>query len=123
MGKVILLVEDDEDNRDLVEFIIARSRLDVELMIAENGEEAIKCVHKRKPDLIFMDIQMPVMDGFTAIQIIKADPELSAVPIIALTALARHEDILKTKAIGCVEHCTKPIDPEEFIKIIINYIC
>jgi CheY-like chemotaxis protein len=122
MGKLILVVEDDEDNRDVVEFLINRSHLDVELMMAENGEEAVQCVRKRKPDLILMDMQMPIMDGYTAVPMIKADPELSAIPIIAFTALARPEDIARTKSIGCIEHCTKPMDPEQLIKLIQNYI-
>jgi CheY-like chemotaxis protein len=122
MRKLILVVEDDEDNRDLVEFLINRSHLDVELMMAENGEEAVQCVRKRKPDLIFMDMQMPVMDGYTAVPIIKADPELNGIPIIAFTALARPEDIARTKSIGCIEHYNKPMDPEQLIQLIQKYI-
>jgi CheY-like chemotaxis protein len=122
MGKLILVVEDDEDNRDLVEFLINRSHPEIELMMAENGEEAVQCVRKKKPDLILMDMQMPIMDGYTAVPMIKADPELSAVPIVAFTALARPEDIARTKSIGCIEHYTKPMDPEQFIKLIQKYI-
>jgi CheY-like chemotaxis protein len=122
MGNLVLLVEDDDDNRDLVEFVVTRSQLDIELMMAENGKEAIRCVHEKKPDLILMDMQMPVMDGFTAVSIIKADPELSAIPIIAFTALARPEDIVKIKSIGCIEHYTKPMDPEKLVQLIKKYI-
>jgi two-component system cell cycle response regulator DivK len=122
MGKLILLVEDDEDNRELVDFVITRSRLDVELVMAENGEEAIQCMRKKKPDLILMDMQMPIMDGYTAVPIIKADPELSAIPIIAFTALARPEDIARTRSIGCIEHHTKPMEPEQLVKLIQKYI-
>jgi two-component system, sensor histidine kinase and response regulator len=121
-GKLILVVEDDEDNRALVEFLINRSYLDVELMMAENGEEAVQCVRKKKPDLILMGMQMPIMDGDTAVPIIKADPELSSISIIAFTALARPEDIARTKSIGCIEHYTKPMDPEQLIKLIQKYI-
>ncbi len=122
MTKVVLLVEDDEDNRDLVEFIVARSRLDIQLMIAENGEEALKRIRGKKPDLILMDMQMPVMDGYTAVSIIKADPQFSAIPIIAFTALARVEDIERSRSIGCAEHYTKPLDPEDLVKIINKYL-
>jgi CheY-like chemotaxis protein len=122
MAGVVLLVEDDEDNRDLVEFIVARSHLDIELTIAENGEDALKSIRKRKPDLILMDMQMPVMDGYTAVSIIKADPEFSAIPIIAFTALAREEDVERSRSIGCAEHYTKPLDPEILVKIINRYL-
>ncbi len=122
MAKVVLLVEDDEDNRDLVEFIVARSRLDIQLMIAENGEEALKRIREKKPDLILMDMQMPVMDGYTAVSIIKADPQFGAIPIIAFTALARAEDIERSRSIGCTEHYTKPLDPEDLVKIINKYL-
>jgi CheY-like chemotaxis protein len=62
------------------------------------------------------------MDGYTAVSIIKTDPKLSDIPIVAFTALARPEDITRTKSIGCVEHYAKPIDPEELLKIIKKYI-
>ncbi len=123
MGKIILVVEDDEDNRDLVEFLVNRNHLDVNLMMAENGEEAVRCVRKKKPDLILMDMQMPIMDGYTAVPIIKADPDLSAIPIVAFTAPARPDDIARTKSIGCIEHYNKPMDPEQLIKLIQKYIC
>jgi two-component system cell cycle response regulator DivK len=122
MTKVVLLVEDDEDNRDLVEFVVARSRLGIELQIAENGEDALKRVREKKPDLILMDMQMPVMDGYTAASIIKADPQLRSIPIVAFTALARSEDVERSRSIGCVEHYTKPMDPEELVKIINKYV-
>lgn len=122
MGKTILVVEDDEDNRDLLEFVIGRSHLNVELVMAENGEEAIQCARRKKPDLILMDMQMPIMDGYTAVPLIKSNPELSAIPIIAFTALARPEDIARTRSIGCIEHHTKPMDPQQLVKIIQKYI-
>jgi two-component system cell cycle response regulator DivK len=116
------LVEDDEDNRDLVEFVVARSRLGIELQIAENGEDALKRVREKKPDLILMDMQMPVMDGYTAASIIKADPHLRSIPIVAFTALARSEDVERSRSIGCAEHYAKPMDPEELVKIINKYL-
>ncbi len=122
MAKVVLLVEDDEDNRDLVDFVVARSRLDIELEISENGKDALKRIQEKKPDLILMDMQMPVMDGYTAVSILKADPRFSSIPVIAFTALARPEDIERSRSIGCAEHYTKPMDPEELVKIIKKYL-
>ena len=122
MSKIILLAEDDEDNRDLVEFIIGRHNLGVELVMTENGKEAVDYVQQKKPDVILMDMQMPVMDGYTAISVLKSDPEFSSIPIIAFTALARQEDIIMTKSIGCVDHITKPVDPEELIRVLKKYL-
>lgn len=122
MRKVVLLVEDDEDNRDLAQFVVDRSHLDVELVIAVNGQEAVDSLKKKRPDLILMDMQMPVMDGYTAVSIIKADPVFNSIPIIAFTAQARPEDIARTKSLGCAEHYTKPMDPEELVNTIQRYI-
>jgi CheY-like chemotaxis protein len=122
MAKQILLAEDDEDNRDLMVFVVDRGGLDAELLLAENGQEAVDIARAKKPLLILMDMQMPVMDGFTAVKILKADPETSAIPIIAFTAQARAEDKELTRSIGCVEHYTKPMDPEELIALIRRYI-
>jgi len=122
MSKVVLLVEDDEDNRELVNFVISRSRLGLELMIAVNGQEAIDFIKIKRPDLILMDMQMPVMDGYTAVSAIKGDPQFRSIPIIAFTAQARPEDIARTRSLGCVEHYTKPMDPEELLNTIQKYI-
>jgi CheY-like chemotaxis protein len=122
MSKIILLAEDDEDNRDLMEFVIARSGLDVTMYTAENGQQAVQMAQAYKPVLILMDMQMPVMDGYTAVSIIKADPELANIPVIAFTALARPEDKIRTREIGCIEHYTKPMDPEELLSLIQKYL-
>ena len=122
MSHKILLVEDDEDNRDLVSFVLKRSKLDVELLIAENGEQAIQMATANPPNLILMDMQMPVMDGWQAVPLIKADERTKDIPIIAFTAQARAEDKARTKAIGCVEHYTKPMDPEELLTLIQKYL-
>jgi CheY-like chemotaxis protein len=122
MGKVVLLVDDDEDNRELVKFVVSRSRLDLELVIAVNGLDAIQYIKIKRPDLILMDMQMPVMDGYEAVSVIKGDPLFSSIPIVAFTAQARPEDIARTRSLGCVEHYTKPMDPEELLNTIQKYI-
>ena len=95
MSKKILLAEDDEDNRDLVSFVLQRSRLGAELIIAENGQEAVDKAFEHQPSLILMDMQMPVMDGWTAIPILKGDKRTKSIPIIAFTAQAKPEDKMK----------------------------
>ena len=122
MGKVIMLVEDDEDNRDLVSFVLQRSRLDVELVLAENGQEAIDKAVLNPPHLILMDMQMPVMDGWQAVPLLKADERTKDIPIIAFTAQAKAEDRARTRELGCVEHYTKPMDPEELLALIRKYL-
>lgn len=122
MSKVVLLVEDDEDNRDLVAFVIARSRMDVELVLAENGQEALDKSFAKPPDLILMDMQMPVMDGWQAVPILKADDRTKNVPIIAFTAQAKPEDKARAREMGCVDYYTKPMDPEELLALVQKYL-
>lgn len=122
MSRVVLLAEDDEDNRDLVTFVVKRSRLDIQLEIAENGQEAVEKAITTNPQLILMDMQMPVMDGWTAVPILKADDRTKHIPIIAFTAQAKPEDKQRTMAMGCVEHYTKPMDPEELLGLIQKYL-
>ena len=122
MSHIVLLAEDDEDNRDLVTFVVKRSRLDIQLEIAENGQEAVEKAVLSHPRLILMDMQMPVMDGWHAVPILKADDRTKDIPVVAFTAQARPEDKARTKEIGCVEHYTKPMDPEELLELIRKYL-
>lgn len=124
MSQVVLLVEDDEDNRDLVSFVVKRSGMDIQLEIAENGQEAVDKAFSSNPapSLILMDMQMPVMDGWHAVPILKADERTKNIPVIAFTAQAKPEDKARTKEMGCVEHYTKPMDPEELLSLIQKYL-
>lgn len=122
MAKRILLAEDDEDNRDLVSFVMKRSQMEIELLIAENGKEAVDLAVREIPDLILMDMQMPVMDGYQATQAIKRDAATTHIPVIAFTAQAKPEDKARTLQVGCVEHYSKPMDPEELLNVIRKYL-
>jgi two-component system cell cycle response regulator DivK len=86
MSKRILVVEDQPDNRQIIRDMLAPT--DYQITEAENGEEALAAITKQRPDLILMDIQLPIMDGYTAVSRIKADPGLRSVPIIAVTSYA-----------------------------------
>jgi two-component system cell cycle response regulator DivK len=86
MSKRILVVEDQPDNRQIIRDMLAPT--DYEITEAENGEEALAAIAKQRPDLILMDIQLPIMDGYTATSQIKADPALRSIPIIAVTSYA-----------------------------------
>jgi two-component system, cell cycle response regulator DivK len=80
------MVEDQPDNRQIIRDMLAPT--DYEITEAENGEEALAAVAKQRPDLILMDIQLPIMDGYTATRKMRADPTLGSIPIIAVTSYA-----------------------------------
>ena len=84
MSKLILAVEDQEDNMQILRDLLTSAGY--EIIEAENGEQALAAVAKRRPDLILMDIQLPIMDGYEATRRIKADPALRSIPIIAVTS-------------------------------------
>jgi two-component system cell cycle response regulator DivK len=86
MSKRILVVEDQPDNRQIIRDMLADT--DYEITEAENGEEALAAITKARPDLILMDIQLPIMDGYAATRRIKSDAALKSIPIIAVTSYA-----------------------------------
>ena len=104
----ILLVDDEELNVDMLKRRLERRGYEV--LVATNGEEAIAQARAGSPELILMDVKMPVMDGYEATRQIKADPALRAIPIIALTAQAMQDDRDKALAAGADEYETKPIN-------------
>jgi two-component system cell cycle response regulator DivK len=106
MSKRILVVEDQEDNRQIIRDML--SATDYEITEAENGEEALAAVTHQRPDLILMDIQMPIMDGYEATRRIKADPAFQAIPIIAITSYALSGDEQKARETGCDDYVPKP---------------
>lgn len=109
--KKILVVEDNLDNRRILVYRLKRMG-EFEIVEASNGEEAVTMVGRELPDLIFMDLKMPVMDGWEATRRIRLLPEGRRVPIIALTAQAMVGDEQKALAAGCDDYVAKPIvDP------------
>ena len=110
--KRILLVEDNEDNRRILLYRLKKIG-EFEILESANGEEAVAVVEASAPDLIFMDLKMPVMDGWEATRRIRALPGGAAIPIIALTAQAMAGDEQKALANGCNDYLAKPVvDPE-----------
>jgi two-component system alkaline phosphatase synthesis response regulator PhoP len=87
-----------------------------EVFEAKNGEEAIALVHKEKPDLVFLDVMMPLMNGYDVCQKIKSDPELNRVHVIMLTAKGQESDRVKGLAAGADEYMTKPFSPSKIIQ-------
>ena len=86
-----------------------------EIAEAENGEEALTAIAKQRPDLILMDIQLPIMDGYTATRLIKTDPALRSIPIIAVTSYALAVEERKARAAGCDDYVTKPFSPRQLL--------
>ncbi len=119
---VVLLAEDNADNRDLVRWALEASDLPIELVEAENGEVAVSLAKEVMPTLILMDMQMPVLDGWEATKRIRATEELRSIPIIALTAHAREEDRRKVLSIGCNDYLAKPLDTDELVKKVRQYL-
>jgi two-component system, sensor histidine kinase len=113
-NKTVLLVDDSDDNQFLVQTILSRWGLEVDL--ASNGKEAIEKVKKNNYDLILMDMQMPIMDGYTACaQLIK---DSCKIPIVALTANAMKEDRDRCLKVGCKDYLSKPIQRQHLFKVL-----
>jgi CheY-like chemotaxis protein len=104
----ILLVEDNEMNRDMLSRRLTRNGFEV--VIAVDGQQGVALATSERPDVILMDMSLPVMDGWEATRRVKADPATRAIPVIALTANAMVEDREKAMAAGCDDFDTKPVE-------------
>ena len=104
----LLLVEDNEMNRDMLSRRLQRRGYDV--ILAVDGEEGIKMAQTELPDLILMDMSLPLMDGWEATRRLKAAPETGSIPIVALTAHAMAGDRENAIEAGCDDYDTKPIE-------------
>jgi two-component system, cell cycle response regulator DivK len=104
----ILLVEDDEMNRDML--MRRLQRRNYQVVIAFDGAQGMQLAQSEEPDLILMDMSLPVLDGWEATRQLKASPETRTIPIIALTAHAMTDDHAKALQVGCDDYDTKPIE-------------
>jgi two-component system, cell cycle response regulator DivK len=120
MSKRILVVEDHEDNRRILRDLLTSAGYEV--IQAENGKEAVAAAARERPDLILMDIQLPLLDGYEATRRIKADPDLRAIPIIVVTSYALSGDEGKARAAGCDAYVTKPYSPRALLAKIRQYV-
>jgi two-component system cell cycle response regulator DivK len=118
--KRILVVEDQEDNRQILRDLLTNAGFD--MVEAENGEEAIASAQASRPDLILMDIQLPILDGYEATRRIKADPNLKSIPIIVVTSYALSGDEEKARLAGCDDHVAKPFSPRQLLAKIKEYV-
>ena len=121
MAVKILLVEDNEMNRDMLSRRLLRNGYDV--VMAVDGQQAVSMAATERPDLILMDMSLPVIDGWEATRRVKDSPQTQHIPVIALTAHAMAEDKDKAKAAGCDDFDTKPVDIQRLvgkIKALLN---
>ena len=112
----ILLVEDNEMNRDMLSRRLLRKGYEV--IVAVDGERGIAMATAEKPDLILMDMSLPVVDGWDATRTLKADPHTQNIPVIALTAHAMTSDRAKAFDAGCNDYDTKPVDLKRLLSKI-----
>ncbi|MFN3430999.1 MAG: response regulator [Candidatus Sericytochromatia bacterium] len=108
----VLLVEDLEENRRVIR-LLAR-RMGITLIEAVDGQEGIELAQREKPDVILMDLSLPILDGWTATTRLKADPATAHIPVIALTAHAMAIDEQRARQAGCDGYVAKPIDLASF---------
>jgi two-component system cell cycle response regulator DivK len=120
MTKRILVVEDTEDNRQIMRDLLSSAGYD--LVEAVDGAEGVAMAKSQRPDLILMDIQLPVLDGYEATRRIKADPALSHIPVIAVTSYALSGDEDKTRAAGCDGYVAKPFSPRQLLQKVREYL-
>jgi len=120
MKKCILVVEDQVDNRQILRDLLTSAGFD--LVEAENGKEAIAFAQASRPDLILMDIQLPILDGYEATRRIKADPDLKSIPIIVVTSYALSGDEEKARLAGCDDYVAKPFSPRLLLAKIKEYV-
>ena len=113
---LILLVEDNEMNRDMLSRRLIRKGYEIEFAV--DGAQAVEIATQKRPDLILMDMSLPVLDGWEATKKLKADPATAAIPIIALTAHAMNEDRERALEAGCDDYDTKPVELARLIEKI-----
>ncbi len=120
MAKKILLVEDNEMNRDMLSRRLERKGYEV--IVAEDGQQGVDMAAACHPDLILMDMSLPVLDGWEATRRIKAQETTKSIPIIALTAHAMASDEQKAREAGCDDFDTKPIDLARLLEKILGQL-
>lgn len=119
MAGKILVVDDEVHIRILLEQTLEELEDDygIELLTAGNGEEGLDCIREERPDLVFLDIMMPYMNGYEVCQAVREDAELSPVNIILLTAKGQEADRKHGLELGAERYMTKPFDPDEILEV------
>ena len=116
----LLYAEDDLEHRMMMETLVIGT--EIKLILAVNGEDALTKIQATSPDLILLDLFMPVMDGFTVMQEIKNDPDIGDIPILVLSAWPTGDNRQRAKDAGAIDFIVKPYDPEALINILIGHL-
>lgn len=116
----VLVVDDEPALLRLMEFVLAKQGHI--LLTATNGEEALEMVRAHRPDLVVLDIMMPRLDGLDVARVLRADPALTTIPIVMLSAKAQDEDIARGLAAGADRYITKPFAPDELADVVAGYL-
>ena len=118
--KRILLVEDHEDNRNIYRTIL--EHYGYQVVIAMDGQSGIRLAREEQPDLILMDLSIPVVDGWEATRQLKGDAATRAIPVIALSAHALEEDRLRARQAGCDGYLAKPVEPKKVLAEVARFL-
>ena len=120
MNKRILVIEDTEDNRQILRDLLTAAGYDI--VEATDGATGVAMAAELHPDLILMDIQLPVIDGYEATRRIKADPATQHIPVVAVTSYALAGDELKTREAGCDGYIAKPFSPRHLLEKVREFL-
>jgi len=114
MLKTVWVVDDDEMNLRMAEFILSQEGY--EIVKLESGFECLRLLKKKNPDLILLDVQMPLMNGIKTLEAIRADRDTKEIPVLFLTASADTETVVEAGRLGVVDYVVKPFMPQELLK-------
>jgi len=120
MTRTILVVEDQEDNRQILRDLLGSAGF--RMVEAHDGEQALAMARSQRPDLILMDIQLPILDGYEATRAIKRDPELKHIPVIAVTSYALSGDEARAREAGCDAYVAKPYSTRHLLAKIGQFL-
>ena len=119
-AKRILLVEDHEDNRNIYRTIL--EHYGYQVLLATDGQNGIRLAREEQPDLILMDLSIPVVDGWEATRILKLDESTRTIPVIALSAHALEEDRERAREAGCDGYLAKPVEPRKVLTEVARFL-
>ncbi len=119
-SKKVLIVDDEEKNRRLLKDVL--EKVGYKVVIANDGERGVQIALSEKPDLILMDMQMPIKNGLEATREIKRNPLTSNIPVIAFTALAMKGDEDKVRTAGCDDYVSKPVQIRALLEKVASYL-